>query len=261
MKTASAEYYQNADFPLTSRFAVVLNEIKEGDAVLEIGVGNGELAKTIALRPQVKLFGIDIVEQALADVKYCFKDTQTVDVSSEKTKYNDDQFDVVVCLEVFEHLQNPYHALLEIQRILKPGGKFIVSVPNPQGGHIMIYPGLITKASFARFLRQNFFEIKHTVNWGCVWNKDNVGAWLDQKIKNRIIATGCLRVVQVGIRLLQGVDKLLGRRCSFLYWCFCFVCENKKDKITSPVWLKQLEQTSLTKKYPGWYHPYYHTKA
>jgi ubiquinone/menaquinone biosynthesis C-methylase UbiE len=39
-------------------------------------------------------------------------------------------FDKVICSEVLEHLQDPDIALKEIARVLKPGGRALISIPN-----------------------------------------------------------------------------------------------------------------------------------
>ncbi len=45
--------------------------------------------------------------------------------------YNDDEFEVVLCCEIIEHLLlNPTHMLYEIHRILKPNGCLIITTPN-----------------------------------------------------------------------------------------------------------------------------------
>ncbi|HEV2914298.1 MAG TPA: glycosyltransferase [Pyrinomonadaceae bacterium] len=45
--------------------------------------------------------------------------------------YADDAFDVVLFCEIIEHLlYDPVHALLEIRRVLKPGGHLILTTPN-----------------------------------------------------------------------------------------------------------------------------------
>jgi ubiquinone/menaquinone biosynthesis C-methylase UbiE len=44
--------------------------------------------------------------------------------------FGDDQFDCVVAIDVLEHLQEDQPFLKEIARVLKPGGKAIVTVPN-----------------------------------------------------------------------------------------------------------------------------------
>lgn len=45
-------------------------------------------------------------------------------------KYPDGHFDVVNASQVFEHLTHPLPELAEIRRVLKPGGVFLIDVPN-----------------------------------------------------------------------------------------------------------------------------------
>lgn len=40
-------------------------------------------------------------------------------------------FDCAVLQEVIEHLENPAHVIREFNRILKPGGRWILTTPNP----------------------------------------------------------------------------------------------------------------------------------
>ncbi|MBA4418036.1 MAG: hypothetical protein C0392_09025 [Syntrophus sp. (in: bacteria)] len=44
--------------------------------------------------------------------------------------YDDGQFDYVCFLEAIEHTENPYNAVRELARVLKPGGILILSTPN-----------------------------------------------------------------------------------------------------------------------------------
>ena len=44
--------------------------------------------------------------------------------------FGDGELDVVVCNEVLEHLLEPQRAAAEALRVLRPGGVFLVSVPN-----------------------------------------------------------------------------------------------------------------------------------
>lgn len=39
-------------------------------------------------------------------------------------------FDVILCTEVFEHIPYPHETLREFSRLLKPGGKLILTAPN-----------------------------------------------------------------------------------------------------------------------------------
>ena len=44
--------------------------------------------------------------------------------------YEDASFDHVVCVEGLEHIENPHQAAREFGRLLRPGGRLVVSVPN-----------------------------------------------------------------------------------------------------------------------------------
>ena len=45
--------------------------------------------------------------------------------------------DLLLCLDVLEHLVNPWEAIRKLDRLLKPGGTLIVSVPNLRNYHII----------------------------------------------------------------------------------------------------------------------------
>lgn len=47
----------------------------------------------------------------------------------EDQTFESGKFDIVVALEVFEHVMHPYQAIREIARTLKPGGTAILAVP------------------------------------------------------------------------------------------------------------------------------------
>jgi len=53
------------------------------------------------------------------------------DVERDPFPFPDDSFEVVTCLEVLEHLAiDPMAMMAEINRVLKPGGVFVLSTPN-----------------------------------------------------------------------------------------------------------------------------------
>ena len=47
---------------------------------------------------------------------------QFIRMNAENLLFRDDLFDFVYCINAFEHIQDPSNALLEIWRVLKPGG-------------------------------------------------------------------------------------------------------------------------------------------
>jgi len=60
--------------------------------------------------------------------------------------FNDNEFDNVLLMVVIEHLEEPQKAILEIKRVLKPGGKILVSVP-------FMFPMHDTPNDFWRFTK------------------------------------------------------------------------------------------------------------
>lgn len=47
----------------------------------------------------------------------------------ENMRYNDNEYDSIICLEVLEHVRNPFKAVSEIKRVLNGGGKLLLTVP------------------------------------------------------------------------------------------------------------------------------------
>lgn len=52
-------------------------------------------------------------------------------IEADSFPYEDDTFDVVLFCEIIEHLlSDPVHALIEIRRVMKPGGILVLTTPN-----------------------------------------------------------------------------------------------------------------------------------
>jgi ubiquinone/menaquinone biosynthesis C-methylase UbiE len=51
-------------------------------------------------------------------------------MSAEHLAFKDDLFDIVLLIEVLEHVKDDRKALEEIHRVLKPGGLAILTAPN-----------------------------------------------------------------------------------------------------------------------------------
>jgi 2-polyprenyl-3-methyl-5-hydroxy-6-metoxy-1,4-benzoquinol methylase len=45
--------------------------------------------------------------------------------------------DLILCLDVLEHLNNPWEAMRRLSQLLKPGGLWIISVPNIRNYHVL----------------------------------------------------------------------------------------------------------------------------
>jgi SAM-dependent methyltransferase len=97
------------------------------DAGCGAGYGSAELAATA-----LSVVGIDVAADAVefAREHYQLPNLQFEQASCTALPHGDGSFDLVVAFEVIEHLENWREFLLEVRRVLAPGGQFIVSTPN-----------------------------------------------------------------------------------------------------------------------------------
>ena len=99
---------------------------------LDIGTGNGFLPHVTREKLDgVHVTGTDFAENALAQAQGLDHKVQN-DIDCDGLPFANESFDFVTCLEVLEHLVFPEHALNEISRVLEPGGKVALTVPNIQ---------------------------------------------------------------------------------------------------------------------------------
>lgn len=81
----------------------------------------------------------------------------------------DGQFDVVLCTEVLEHVPEPIQVIREMARVLKPGGKVLLTAPLGSGIHQEPYHfyGGYTPYWYEKFLAQaGFSQIRVEPNGG-----------------------------------------------------------------------------------------------
>jgi len=104
--------------------------------VLEAGCGS---ASHVVLPSDIFMAGIDISGEQLAKNK-TIQEKILGDLQTYSLPAND--FDIVICWDVIEHLKDPVSALSNIFKSTKKGGVVVLAFPN-----VMSFKGLVTKFS------------------------------------------------------------------------------------------------------------------
>jgi ubiquinone/menaquinone biosynthesis C-methylase UbiE len=109
--------------------ALELWELATDAPVIEVGCGDASFTRELA-HYSTNVTALDISASQIADNSRAFPRIKFVqhDVA-EPFPFPDNSFEVVWCSEVLEHLFNPVFAVEEMHRILRPGGRLLVTVP------------------------------------------------------------------------------------------------------------------------------------
>ncbi|NWF67729.1 MAG: class I SAM-dependent methyltransferase [Chloroflexi bacterium] len=120
--------------------AFALAEVKAGMQVLDVGCGRGEILRHCA-KLGADVYGIDYAAVAVSLSQQVIETTDDVvpgktgvaQADAKKLPFPSAYFDRVLMFDVVEHLHpwELHSALLEVHRVLKPEGRFIVhTAPN-----------------------------------------------------------------------------------------------------------------------------------
>ncbi len=97
--------------------------------ILDIATGSGALAKKI--KDEHIEFQIDLNDFEDQSGFNDYRNKYRVDLNSKFSgRFSEDKYDIVLAIEIVEHLENPWNFFREVKNILKEDGLLIVSTPN-----------------------------------------------------------------------------------------------------------------------------------
>lgn len=196
--------YQEKDqayFSTVRKDLISLLANQKFENLLEIGAGNGAGLIHLLEKGLVQnAYGIDLNEVEGFQSDSRISHFWLGNIEEEDFGIKAESFDCIVCADVLEHLVDPWSAMNKIHKWLKPGGLFVLSIPNireiatlskiafrgrfeyrPEGGimdkthlrffcrrdvkDLVSHSGLETKQVLSNF------QTEHKVNWRTYFNK------------------------------------------------------------------------------------------
>ena len=130
----SGSYFAYARKEIASLLPLGSGEQGQGARVLEIGCGAGS---TLGWLRQTgvasETIGVEIVEAAATQARAFADKVHCLDFERHDLPAGHGQFDVILCLDVLEHMVDPWKVVDRlVTGYLKPGGTLVASLPNIQ---------------------------------------------------------------------------------------------------------------------------------
>jgi SAM-dependent methyltransferase len=117
------------------RIAQALREHLPCRSFLDAGCGDGRYFSVVAATPpSERLAGCDIAQRILETARAAAAQAglvpELVRANVESMPFEDEAFDLVLCTQVLEHVLSPADAVRELARVLRSGGRLLLSADH-----------------------------------------------------------------------------------------------------------------------------------
>lgn len=162
-ETKPNEYFELARADMVERLATPLGR------VLDLGCGAGGANMPLRAAGAERIVGVELMPEPAATAAEVYERVEVGNAEDALDRI-DEQFDVVICYDVLEHLVDPYRVMKKLREKAAPGGRIHVSVPN--GRHFSLLKDLIFHGTFG------YTETGHRDNTHLRWftKRDMVAA-------------------------------------------------------------------------------------
>ncbi|MBF8964586.1 class I SAM-dependent methyltransferase [Pontibacter sp. FD36] len=104
--------------------------------VLDLGAGQGaDLLIARHANPEATLHAVECYGPYIESLKSKNIEVHSLNIECDSLPFEDQSIDIVIANQILEHTKEIFWIFHEVTRVLKPGGKFIVGVPNLASFH------------------------------------------------------------------------------------------------------------------------------
>jgi len=179
-------FFEKIIFPESFTYRTILKYLpeykKRGENVLDAGCGEGNISFYLANKNK-KVTAIDISQKTILECKEKAQKLQLIQSpvfkqgNIEKQKFNN-KFDLIICVEVIEHVKKPILMLKNLQKHLKPGGLLFLTTPSKDAPLFKI--GIIKKydqeiGHLRRYTPQELKKILKSLKFQIVKTRETEG--------------------------------------------------------------------------------------
>lgn len=178
MEKLLLEYLQKVPTSLALIRAIeasLFSKITMEGLVLDLGCGDGLFAHFVSPNHKID-YGIDINEKELKLAQKTGNYQQLIKADIHKLPFANETLSTVFSSSTLEHVPNLEEALLEINRILKPGGKIIITSPSAYYSRYLFFAqfpfmgNLYAKVNNSIFEHRNLFKKE---DWQKIFTESN----------------------------------------------------------------------------------------
>jgi ubiquinone/menaquinone biosynthesis C-methylase UbiE len=126
-----------------------------GNRIVDIGFGSGDFLRLLTAHGgerKFEVYGLDYSEAAANRALTLIPYGNFITGDIYNLPYPTDYFDQIFCIQTLEHLKGPERVIMEMDRVCKPDGVILLSVPN---GELDKYEGHVnfwSESEFKEFL-------------------------------------------------------------------------------------------------------------
>ncbi len=146
----------------------ICDQIPSTSSILDVGPGSCSFGQFFKDRGFDKLYAIENDAENRERAKLVYGT-----VVAELTELKQERFELILLLDVLEHMPNPFDFFAQVSKLLKPGGMILISLPNIAHWSVRIpllfgyfnYQdrGLLDRTHLQFFTRARFRELLQSV--------------------------------------------------------------------------------------------------
>lgn len=205
----AVEYYDQTRAAPTEQHRAMIDSlisetgVQRDDCVLEIGIGTGRIAMSVAEHVK-RIFGIDLSQEMMGVLRRKQAESNaTIDLAQANAVYlpfSDNLFDLTYAVHVYHLVHNWQDGIAQAIRVTKPGGHFVVSFHTRPSGS----PNLRLRSQLHRLAQEYGVNTKRPGAQSNEEIESEISKWAPAP---RLVVASVWREPEIPEKILEELDR------------------------------------------------------